>query len=440
MQKIPRYDSADTFSWVRSEKSSPPALKKWRLDLITARGWCTLGAGAFMLLVAHLFGRHELMAIAISLLVLTVISWVLASTLRGHTQIHRELVSAEPSVGDVARIRITADDTAVIQEQLPESFGRGPMLNAPGTCEYELVFNTRGIHNLGPAQRIVTDSLGLIRGMANAGQTLEVPVRSQIIDLRRFANLGEQVISGEARQSQSKMADYYDVAIRDYQQGDSIRQVHWKASARQGKLMVRQENHVATAHAHFILDTHAERWCRNGVDLRLMIPNGSGEPLVSSRRFETALSLLSSIGLRLAGSGYSLSFLDLSGSPISGTTHRSAPASTAGSSFDSFHAATSSLALAPSVVSSPEDELLGARLFQDLLEARDEPVFMVLGEITLAQAHALVPLARSVRRMELFVLVAHPERYAPVEQELARAGWQIHILAANNDIEQIWEA
>lgn len=438
MGKIPRYDSSDTLSWVRSESSVPLALRRFRLDLFTIRGWCTIGAGALMIFLAYLFGRHELMALGICLLVLAIISWALASSLRARTQIHRELVSVEPSVGDVSRFRLSASESSMIQEQLPEPFARGPVLDAPGYCEYELVFGTRGVHQVGPAQQIITDSLGLIRGMVNAGDTLNVPVRSKLLDLQRFANLGEQMLSGDARHSHSTTADYYDVAIRDYQQGDSIRQVHWKASARQGKLMVRQENHVATAHALLILDTDHEHWCQNGSDLRLAIPNGSQEDLPSSRRFETALSLASSIGLRFASSGYNLSFRDLSGTPIIAGQHQVASDHSAHRSFDTFHAATAGLALDTSTQATDPTELLGSGLQKDMLDSREEPVIMILGELTVAQASWLATLARTVRRVELFILVTHPERYAAVQQELSTTGWKIHLLPGTSGVEQIW--
>jgi len=437
MEKIPRYDSTDTLSWVRSESSTPVALRQLALDLFTVRGWCTLGAGALLVFCAFLFGRHELMAVGVCLVVLAILSWVLTSKLRGSTQIQRELVSAEPSVGDVVQIRLGATDPALIQEKLPEEFGPGPVLNAPGSCDYELLFGTRGIHQIGPAQQIITDSLGLIRGMVDVGDSLNVPVRSRLIDLQRIANLGEQVLVGEARASQSSTADYYDVAIRDYQQGDSIRQVHWKASARQGKLMVRQENHVATARALLILDTQAEHWCRTGADLHLVIPQGTQEDLASSPRFETALSLVSALGLRFAGNGFDLSFRDLSGTPLVSGGIASGSQESALSNFDTFHAATATLALTPNIQSSQGTELLGSELYKDLLDSRDEPVIMVLGELTVTQARWLAGLARTVRRVDLYFILTHPERYEAVQQELSRTGWNIHWLPATSGVGQM---
>jgi len=438
MEKIPRFDSRNALSWVRSDSSTPAILRRLRLDLFTVRGWCTLGAGILLVFLAYLFGRHELMALGICLIVLAGVSWILALGLRGRTRIHRQVLSTVPSVGEVCTVKLQCAEPATIQERLPESFGRGPILESPGALDYELIFGTRGIHQLGPAQQIVSDSLGLIRGMVNTGETLDVPVRSELLDLHRFASLGEQLLSGDARYSRSTTADYYDVAIRDYQQGDSIRQVHWKASARQGKLMVRQENHVATAQALLILDTAFANWCHSGVDLRLSIPGGINDDLPSSRRFETALSLASSIGLRYASSGYQLSFRDLTGAPLINQHPQAISDAATQSNFDSFHAATAELALNTSSSDTDSSEIFGDALHKELLGFRDEPVIMILGELTVAQARWLATLARTVRHAEIFILVTHPERYGTVRQELSGTGWKIHLLSGTMGADQMW--
>ncbi|WP_347039378.1 hypothetical protein AAHB37_04395 [Glutamicibacter halophytocola] len=201
MEKIPRFDSRNALSWVRSENSTPAILRRLRLDLFTVRGWCVLGAGIFLVFLAFMFGRHELMALGISLVVLAGISWALALGLRGRTRIQRQLLSAVPSAGEVCKVQLHCLEPATIQEQLPEGFGRGPMLDTPGELEYELIFGRRGIHQLGPAQQIVSDTLGLVRGMVNTGDTLKVPVRSELMDLHRLASLGEQMLTGDARHS-----------------------------------------------------------------------------------------------------------------------------------------------------------------------------------------------------------------------------------------------
>ena len=437
MEKIPRYDSRDALSWTRTENSAT-ALRRWHLDLFTVRGWCTAGAGGLLVFVAYLLGRHEMMALGLALVALALANWGLALRLRGRTIIHRELLSAVPSVGEVSKFRLSCAERSIIQEQLPEDFGHGPRFQAPGSIEYELVFRTRGIHLVGPAQQIVVDPLGLIQGMVRTGASLQIPVRSQLHRLDRFAPLGERTLTGDAKFSRSTTTDYYDVATRDYQQGDSVRQVHWKASARHGKLMVRQENHVATAQALLVLDTSFEHWNHSGSDLRISLPQAHAEALTSSRRFENALSLASSIGLRYATSGYQLAFRDLTGAALAQRDPQSVSELGALNSFEDFHAATSDLALANGTVEANGSEILGNTLRKELLVFREEPVIMILGELTAPQAAWLATLSRTVRNVEVFLLVSHPERYRQIQLELARTSWKVHILPGDMAIDEMW--
>lgn len=437
MEKIPRYDSRDALSWTRTENSAT-VLRRWHLDLFTVRGWCTAGAGGLLVFVAYLLGRHEMMALGLALVALALANWGLALRLRGRTIIHRELLSAVPSVGEVSKFRLSCAERSIIQEQLPEDFGPGPRFQAPGSIEYELVFRTRGIHLVGPAQQIVVDPLGLIQGMVRTGASLQIPVRSQLHRLDRFAPLGERTLTGDAKFSRSTTTDYYDVATRDYQQGDSVRQVHWKASARHGKLMVRQENHVATAQALLVLDTSFEHWNHSGSDLRISLPQAHAEALTSSRRFENALSLASSIGLRYATSGYQLAFRDLTGASLAQRDPQSVSELGALNSFEDFHAATSDLALANGTVEANGSEILGNTLRKELLVFREEPVIMILGELTAPQAAWLATLSRTVRNVEVFLLVSHPERYGQIQLELARTSWKVHILPGDMAIDEMW--
>ncbi|WP_426735282.1 DUF58 domain-containing protein [Glutamicibacter sp. 2E12] len=437
MEKIPRYDSRDALSWTRTENSAT-ALRRWHLDLFTVRGWCTAGAGGLLVFVAYLLGRHEMMALGLALVALALANWGLALRLRGRTIIHRELLSAVPSVGEVSKFRLSCAERSIIQEQLPEDFGPGPRFQAPGSIEYELVFRTRGIHLVGPAQQIVVDPLGLIQGMVRTGASLQIPVRSQLHRLDRFAPLGERTLTGDAKFSRSTTTDYYDVATRDYQQGDSVRQVHWKASARHGKLMVRQENHVATAQALLVLDTSFEHWNHSGSDLRISLPQAHAEALTSSRRFENALSLASSIGLRYATSGYQLAFRDLTGASLAQRDPQSVSELGALNSFEDFHAATSDLALANGTVEANGSEILGNTLRKELLVFREEPVIMILGELTAPQAAWLATLSRTVRNVEVFLLVSHPERYGQIQHKLARTSWKVHILPGDMAIDEMW--
>jgi uncharacterized protein (DUF58 family) len=93
-----------------------------------------------------------------------------------------------------------------------------------------------------------------------------------------------------------------NLSPRHYVSGDSMRRIHWRATAHRGELMVRQEEEESSPDAIVVIDRAARRWARpdRGVDAA----------------FESAVSACASIALHLAGEGYSVDVLDSAGTTI----------------------------------------------------------------------------------------------------------------------------
>ncbi|NUR87840.1 MAG: DUF58 domain-containing protein, partial [Nonomuraea sp.] len=101
---------------------------------------------------------------------------------------------------------------------------------------------------------------------------------------------GEWTGGGDSRTRSVAAAGDDDVAPREYRQGDDLRRVHWRSTARHGELMVRREEQQWQSRGALLLDTrrHAHR----------------GEGPRSS--FEVAVSAAASIGTHLAHEGLGL--------------------------------------------------------------------------------------------------------------------------------------
>jgi uncharacterized protein (DUF58 family) len=84
------------------------------------------------------------------------------------------------------------------------------------------------------------------------------------------------------------MAGDDDAGTRPYRDGDDMRRVHWRSTARYGELMVRREEQQWRNHATLFLDT------------RGMAHVGEG----ASSSFEFAVSATASIGVHLAMHGF----------------------------------------------------------------------------------------------------------------------------------------
>lgn len=438
MSPPPRFDPRGAPT--NTPRSEPARwLRRWSLDLLSARGWRVLIGGLLCLLLAYMLGRHELMALGCALIALVAGAWVLVRLTPVSAELVRTLPQNPVSVAEIVPIGLQCDQHAAVQEILPTPYPPAPIVQMPGVFDYEIIFRERGIHQLGPARQAFSDPCGLVAGMVNTRAVDQIAVRAQWQHLNSTAALGERRLSGEAHHTHNAEVDYYDVGIREHQQGDSMRQVHWKATARHGKLMVRQENYVATAHSLIVVDRRFASW-HTPADQPLELPQGPGLTLRSTQRFEKALSLSCSIAQLYASHGYQLLIQDTGGQDLSALPRLGAAPDPPADRFEGFHAATAHLDLTQEQGPAlPDAEIFTESLHRTLLEFADEPVFLVLGNLSEVQARALAGLAGSVRNVELFLLSEHPDRQRHLEEYFLRTSWRFHLPEKSWTIRQMWD-
>src|SRR5690606_1012528 len=92
---------------------------------------------------------------------------------------------------------------------------------------------------------------------------------------------------------------------RAYMSGDSMRRIHWRASAHRGDLMVRQEEQESTPEATVVFDRNVDRYGREA----LLRP---GE----DPAFEAAVSACASAVARLTDEGYVVTVIDVDGAAL----------------------------------------------------------------------------------------------------------------------------
>jgi uncharacterized protein (DUF58 family) len=238
-----------------------------RLAGLTTRGRCLLAAGLAAALCAVLVNERDLLRVAAFAMMLP----LLASVIVGHTQIRlradRELVPPRVAVGSDCQTHLTLHGTGtlsgrlLLEDVVPQALGgprRAVVARLPQRGALALIYPLhpveRRVHSLGPLIARITDPLGLAeysRTLAEHSRLVVIPVVVPLTGLPAGGGLG----SSEAGGGRVGVGPGQDaVVVRSYQQGDDLRKVHWRTTARRDELMVRVEEWPERGGATVLLD------------------------------------------------------------------------------------------------------------------------------------------------------------------------------------------
>jgi uncharacterized protein (DUF58 family) len=103
----------------------------------------------------------------------------------------------------------------------------------------------------------LTDPFGMCELQRSFSARDTLVVTPPVQHLPVVALSGEWTGSGESRARSVASAGEDDAATREYHQGDDLRRVHWRSTARLGQLMVRREEQAWDPSASIVLDS---RW------------------------------------------------------------------------------------------------------------------------------------------------------------------------------------
>lgn len=131
-------------------------------------------------------------------------------------------------------VRLFSDFSYV--EELPGDVEYELLPGDSFTYETRLVCRYRGEYEVGVREVVVTDFLRLFRlRYANPG-TVRAIVKPRVVRLTQLEGIEEfQAILQRETFSDTEP----DILVREYAAGDSLKQIHWKATAREGRLMTR---------------------------------------------------------------------------------------------------------------------------------------------------------------------------------------------------------
>ena len=236
---------------------------------VTPLGWGTTLVGAGAALAGSLASWVEAAVLGFTCLSLVALSLLWSLGRAGHTVALR-LANTRVTVGEKALGALTVTNPTsrrlrATKVELCVGAGANSFLCPPlGHGEsHEEVFaiatTRRGIVAVGPASTIRGDSLGLVRRVQTWSDATELYIHPRTVAMNASTVGFIRDIEGATTQDLSS-ADVSFHALREYVPGDDRRAIHWRSTARIGKLMVRQFEETRRSHLLIVLDLDTDAW------------------------------------------------------------------------------------------------------------------------------------------------------------------------------------
>lgn len=405
---------------------------------LTVRGRCLLAGGAAMVVSAVALDERDLVRIGLFAVLLPLLALALALRSRRTLQVERTLDPARIEAGEsgtaflriaggsllgALRIADVVPDSAGPSNRHPPRFTVHRLGRRGARVGYPLRPAVRGAYRIGPLRGRGTDPLGLAefrRELLPADRWLVLP---RVTPLTGRPSLASTALGRGAEGGSRPGTGTPDVLIRPYRQGDELRRVHWRSSARRDELMVRLDDRPDPTGVTLLLDR------------RDAAHRGHG----ASSSLEWAVAFTASVAVHLLRRGEVVTLVDETGEPLGDA----APGP--GGEDDVPRRLESLAVLRPSATAG-----LGAGGAPEPGTAPSDGVLAVLGASGPADVTALVaawPRGGHAVLVDVEGWVgsgtgpggAAPGRAAvAAATALRRAGWQATVVAAGTPVQRAW--
>ena len=212
------------------------------------------GVAAGVLLAAcvaagWVLGWQEAWSAAVVLAVVVCTAWLWLLPSGGHQVSHSPL-SSKVTVGDHALVHVEVTNPltrSLLPTRMELPIGGGtavfavPTLAPRASFERGFVLPTdhRGVVTVGPVLCVARDPVGLLRRERERTRAQRIHVHPRTLLMGAVLQGVLRDVEGAVTQDLSS-SDVSFHALRDYVPGDDRRNVHWRTTARVGRLMVRQ--------------------------------------------------------------------------------------------------------------------------------------------------------------------------------------------------------
>ena len=282
---------------------------------MTGRGASALLVGILLVIGANVLAAPVLLYVAALLFGLLVLAALFVFAPRRRVRVNRAVAADLLTVGDDTTVRMRVELRTLLRppagrwsDALPaavhgQAAGPFPAADAepiPGgttmSMTYPISGARRGLASLGPLRLSTADPFGMFTRTDELGDVTPITIVPAVLPLPRLADRTGRA-GGTAQTSSHRLGQGADnLSPRRYVPGDSMRRIHWRATAHRGDLMVRQEEQESSPDALVVLDRAGTRWA--GAD-----PDA----------FDRAVTACASIAVHLVDQGFAVDVVDATG-------------------------------------------------------------------------------------------------------------------------------
>lgn len=168
-----------------------------------------------------------------------------------------------------------------------------------GVRAYRLPTGRRGVYPVGPMEVVRADPFGLLRVRHHFGAPQQLWVTPTVLPLEPLPSGVTRHLEGPS----SDVAPAGDITfhrLREYTVGDDLRMIHWKSTARTGRLMVRHNIDTSQPYTVVLLDLDPGRYSAESFETAV---DAAASVVVANGGGTAAVQLCTSTGERVGGPG-----------------------------------------------------------------------------------------------------------------------------------------
>lgn len=280
----------------------PRAVASAALKIPTWVAWSLIASGGALLVAGSVWHWGEVVAMGAAGIVLVVLGLpflVGSMSHRASLDLNRSrVVVGERAVGALEVVNPAGRAMSALRVELQVGSNVAefavPRLGAGERHEdlFTIPTERRAVLQVGPLRALRGDPLGMVSRDVVWAEPVDLYVHPRTVSLDGSSKGFLQDLEGLPTKDLSN-ADVSFHALREYAPGDDRRYVHWKSSARTGKLMVRQFEETRRSHLAVALSSNEEEY-RAAEDFELAISCAASLALQALREEKQVTLMLQS--------------------------------------------------------------------------------------------------------------------------------------------------